>query len=58
MMVWRLSGRDVTKFEAIYAMGALEFLNYAQLTTDILRAEEMERVRQRHQAEAAGTRAR
>lgn len=54
MMVWRLSNRDVTKFEAIYNMGALEFLNYAQLTTDILRAEEMERARQKHQAEAAG----
>jgi hypothetical protein len=53
MMVWRLSGRDVTKFNAIYAMSALEFLNYAQLTTDILRAEEMERARQRHQAQAA-----
>jgi hypothetical protein len=45
MMVWRLANRDVTKFDQIYSMGALEFLNYAQLTTDILRAEEMERKR-------------
>jgi len=54
MMVWRLANRDVTMFDQIYSMGALEFLNYAQLTTDILRAEEMERKRRAALSRAQG----
>ena len=49
MVVWRMANKDVLKFEAIFAMKAVEFLNYALLIHDILEAErqEAERMRRR-----------
>jgi hypothetical protein len=49
MVVWRMANKDVLKFEAIFAMKAVEFLNYAMLIHDILEAErqEAERMRRR-----------
>jgi len=42
MVVWRMANKDVLKFDAIFAMKAVEFLNYALLIHDILEAERME----------------
>ena len=42
MVVWRMANKDVLKFDAIFAMKAVEFLNYALLISDILQAEQME----------------
>jgi hypothetical protein len=44
-----MANKDVLKFEAIFAMKAVEFLNYALLIHDILEAErqEAERMRRR-----------
>ena len=39
MVVWRMANKDVLKFDAIFAMKAVEFLNYALLIHDILQAE-------------------
>ena len=49
MVVWRMANKDVLKFDAIFAMKAVEFLNYALLIHDILEAErqEAERMRRR-----------
>ena len=47
MVVWRMANKDVLKFEAIFAMKAVEFLNYALLIHDILEAERMEAERAR-----------
>jgi hypothetical protein len=47
MVVWRMANKDVLKFEAIFAMKAVEFLNYALLIHDILEAERMEAERMR-----------
>jgi hypothetical protein len=33
MVVWRMANKDVLKFDAIFAMKAVEFLNYALLYT-------------------------
>ena len=49
MVVWRMANKDVLKFDAIFAMKAVEFLNYALLIHDILQAEQWE-------AEKAGRR--
>jgi hypothetical protein len=48
-VVWRLSGKDITKFDQIFRMPGREFLNYAMLHHDILKAEEMERMKIRNQ---------
>jgi hypothetical protein len=42
-----MANKDVLKFEAIFAMKAVEFLNYALLIHDILEAERMEAERMR-----------
>jgi hypothetical protein len=42
MVVWRMANKDVLKFDAIFAMKAVEFLNYALLISDILQAEQWE----------------
>ena len=47
MVVWRMANKDVLKFDAIFAMKAVEFLNYALLIHDILEAERMEAERAR-----------
>jgi hypothetical protein len=49
MVVWRMANKDVLKFDAIFAMKAVEFLNYALLIHDILEAERMEAERMRPQ---------
>ena len=47
MVVWRMANKDVLKFDAIFAMKAVEFLNYALLIHDILEAERQEAERMR-----------
>jgi len=47
MVVWRMANKDVLKFDAIFAMKAVEFLTYALLIHDILEAERMEAERAR-----------
>ena len=47
MVVWRMANKDVLKFDAIFEMKAVEFLNYALLIHDILEAERMEAERAR-----------
>ena len=47
MVVWRMANKDVLKFDAIFAMKAVEFLNYALMIHDNLEAERMEAERMR-----------